>query len=543
MRNNRAAIFCATLLALLMACGGDDESDAEISGAGDGDAAVVAEDEAETVDTGLGGEDEMVETPHFLESLPPEFANLWNPWFGDFDGIVERRGLRVLVPFGGYQYYFVNGQPRGAIIELLQKLEKHINESLGRRHVRIYVVPIPVARDQLIPYLLEGHADLIAADLTVTDMRSQELRFSRPLLKNVSEVIVMGPSAPSVSSIDDLAGQEIYVRESSSYFEHLLTMAEDFERRGLEPPVIRPADELLEAEDIMEMLDAGMIQMSVMDDYKAEFWTTVFPNVRVRKDLVVNEGGVIAWAMPQDSSQLADVIEGFLRKYGRGTLVGNDTFNRYLESAERVRCAMAPQVDAPNEELARWMQLYGDEYGFDWLMLAAQGYRESRLNQSKKSPVGALGVMQIKPSTAADRNVNIPDITILENNIHAGAKYMRFLADRYFSDDMDDLNRWFFSLAAYNAGPAKVARLRREAEADGLDPDRWFNNVEIIAARRIGRETVTYVANIYKYYVGYKMAASRIQEQAERHGVELTGCSEQVAVGKRKGPQLRAFTL
>ena len=543
MRNNRAAIFCATLLALLMACGGDDEPDAEISGAGDGDAAVVAEDEAETVDTGLGGEDEMVETPHFLESLPPEFANLWNPWFGDFDGIVERRGLRVLVPFGGYQYYFVNGQPRGAIIELLQKLEKHINESLGRRHVRIYVVPIPVARDQLIPYLLEGHADLIAADLTVTDMRSQELRFSRPLLKNVSEVIVMGPSAPSVSSIDDLAGQEIYVRESSSYFEHLLTMAEDFERRGLEPPVIRPADELLEAEDIMEMLDAGMIQMSVMDDYKAEFWTTVFPNVRVRKDLVVNEGGVIAWAMPQDSSQLADVIEGFLRKYGRGTLVGNDTFNRYLESAERVRCAMAPQVDAPNEELARWMQLYGDEYGFDWLMLAAQGYRESRLNQSKKSPVGALGVMQIKPSTAADRNVNIPDITILENNIHAGAKYMRFLADRYFSDDMDDLNRWFFSLAAYNAGPAKVARLRREAEADGLDPDRWFNNVEIIAARRIGRETVTYVANIYKYYVGYKMAASRIQEQAERHGVELTGCSEQVAVGKRKGPQLRAFTL
>lgn len=544
MRTKRQAALFVVMLALVAGCGGGDQADspAEAESESGEPASAVGE---EAGDSGLGVEDEMLDTPHFLESLPPEFANLWDPWFGDFDGIVERRGLRVLVPFGGYQYYFVKGQPRGAIIELLQKLETHINETLGRKNVRIYVVPIPVARDQLIPYLLQGHADMIAADLTVTDLRSEELTFSRPLLKNVNEVIVAGPGAPALSSIDDLAGQEIYVRESSSYFEHLQVLAADFEQRGLEPPVISLADELLETEDLMEMLDAGMIPFSVVDDYKAEFWSTVFSNVRVRKDLVINEGGEIAWAMHKDHAQLADVIEGFLRKYGRGTLVGNDTFNRYLESAERVRCAMAPQIDSSNEELARWMQLYGDEFDFDWLMLAAQGFQESRLNQSKRSHVGALGVMQIKPSTAADRNVNVPDISILENNIHAGAKYMRFLADRYFSDGMDDLNQWFFSLAAYNAGPAKVARLRREAKADGLDPNRWFNNVEIIAARRIGRETVTYVANIYKYYVGYKMAASRIQEQAERHGVALSGCSDEATAqaGTKKGLLLQAFSL
>jgi membrane-bound lytic murein transglycosylase MltF len=132
--------------------------------------------------------------------------------------------------------------------------------------------------------------------------------------------------------------------------------------------------------------------------------------------------------------------------------------------------------------------------------------------------------MQVKPSTAADKNINVPDINILENNIHAGAKYMRFIADRYFSEGMDDINRWFFSLAAYNAGPAKVARLRSEAEKNGLDPNRWFDNVEIIAARRIGRETIGYVANIYKHYVGYKMAMIRLQEEVSRHGGELKGC-------------------
>ena len=531
MRNKRLAALNLLWLAILFACGGDGQpTDEAADGSGVQQSSTSESEASEDPDVDLGTDDELLATPHFLESLPPEFANMWNPWFGDFDGIVERRGLRVLVPFGGYQYYFVEGQPKGAIVELLQKLELHLNETLGRRHVRIYVVPIPVARDQLIPYLLEGHADMIAADLTVTDVRSEELQFSRPLLKNVNEVIVAGPAAASLATIDDLSGKEIYVRESSSYYEHLLSLVADFEQRGLEPPVIKLADELLEAEDIMEMLDAGMISLSIMDDYKAEFWSSVFTNVRVRKDLVVNAGGAIAWAMPKSSEKLAEVIEGFLRKYGRGTLVGNDTFNRYLESAEHVRCSMAPEVDAPNRELARWMQLYGDEYGFDWLMLAAQGYQESRLNQSRRSPVGAIGVMQIKPSTASDRNVNVPDISILENNIHAGAKYMRFLADRYFADDMDDLNRWFFSLAAYNAGPAKIARLRREAKADGLDPNLWFNNVEIIAARRIGRETVTYVANIYKYFVGYKLAASRIQEQFERHGVELNGCTDGASV-------------
>jgi membrane-bound lytic murein transglycosylase MltF len=145
--------------------------------------------------------------------------------------------------------------------------------------------------------------------------------------------------------------------------------------------------------------------------------------------------------------------------------------------------------------------------------MAAQAYQESGLDQSKKSHAGAIGVMQLLPSTAADRNVNISGIQKLENNIHAGTKYMRFIVNRYYQDEpMDDVNKMLFAFAAYNAGPAKVIRLRKKAAAMGLNPNVWFHNVEVTASKVIGRETVQYVSNIYKYYIAYRM----ITEQRER---------------------------
>ena len=148
------------------------------------------------------------------------------------------------------------------------------------------------------------------------------------------------------------------------------------------------------------------------------------------------------------------------------------------------------------------------------------------MRQDRRSPAGAVGIMQIKPSTAADRNVGIDDVSTAENNIHAGAKYMRFLADRYFDDPaISNIDRWIFTLAAYNAGPARVRNLRREATEKGYDPNVWFDNVEIIAGRRIGRETVTYVSNIYRYYVSYQLVESRDNVTMDRYGEMLTFCA------------------
>jgi membrane-bound lytic murein transglycosylase MltF len=145
---------------------------------------------------------------------------------------------------------------------------------------------------------------------------------------------------------------------------------------------------------------------------------------------------------------------------------------------------------------------YGARYNLDWMLMAAQGYQESRLDQNAKSHVGAIGVMQVMPATGAELNVG--DISVIEPNIHAGVKYIRQVIDRNFANEpMDDVNKVLFAFAAYNCGPGRVRSLRREATERGLDANVWFNNVERIASERIGRETVTYVGNIYKYYVTY----------------------------------------
>ena len=152
-------------------------------------------------------------------------------------------------------------------------------------------------------------------------------------------------------------------------------------------------------------------------------------------------------------------------------------------------------------------------------MLAALGYQESGLDQSVRSGAGAIGVMQLLQSTAEDKNVGIANIQELEANIHAGSKYLRFLRDRYFADPgVNDINKTLLTFASYNAGPAKVAKLRKQAAERGLDPNTWFGNVEIISAEVIGHETTNYVSNIYKYYVAYKLVEQqRIKrEQAKK---------------------------
>ena len=465
------------------------------------------------------------DTPSINDVFPEPFREIWAPFNGDLPGMIDRRVVRVVTAFGGHLYFFEDGAPRGATLELTNRLETYLNKELGKRNIKVYIVVIPLSRDQLIPALLAGHADIIAADLTVTERRSKQLAFTRPLRTDVNEVIVTGPAADAIESLDDLAGKRVHVRRSSSYFEHLKRLSLTLRERDLSPVHIQPVDELLESEDILEMTDAGMVDMTVMNNYEAESWTDVFSDIQVRADLIVNSGGDIAWAVRKQSPQLLDTLNTFLGKFGRGTLVGNDIFNRYLRDANELRCAGAMLNSERLQELAPTFMQYGEMYDFEWLMLAAQAFQESKLRQQVRSPAGAVGVMQIRPATAADPNVGVDDIATVDGNVHAGAKYMRFLADRYFADaSIDDLNRWLLSLAAYNAGPARVINLRNAARRNGYDPDKWFDNVEIVAARQVGRETLSYVSNVFKYYASYHMAHAKVTASQRRFGDLLSAC-------------------
>jgi membrane-bound lytic murein transglycosylase MltF len=272
--------------------------------------------------------------------------------------------------------------------------------------------------------------------------------------------------------------------------------------------------ELLEDMDILEMVSAGLLKWAVVDDYKAHIWAEIFDTLTARDDLVFRSGGRIGFAIRENSPQLAGLLNEFLKTHKQGTLKGNILINRYLKNFDWAQNALAAEDYQRFQNVVDIFSKYGEQYGVDYLMVAAQGYQESRLDQKAKSGAGAIGIMQLLPSTAADSNVGIPDIYTAESNIHAGVKYLDFIRKRYFSDpEMDRFNQTMFAFAAYNAGPARVRKLRVQAAEQGYDPNLWFDNVEIMAARDIGRETVQYVSNILKYYVAYSLT---IQQQLER---------------------------
>jgi membrane-bound lytic murein transglycosylase MltF len=377
-------------------------------------------------------------------------------WKGDFNAMAERNRIRALVVYSKTFYFIDKGEQKGLTYEGLMLFQKFINAKLNKKTVKVNVIFIPVARDQLLPALLEGRGDIAAANLTITPERSKQVDFSDPFGTGIRELVVSGPASPEITSLGDLSGKEVHVRKSSSYYQSLRKLNERFEGEGKSTVKIVAADENLEDEDLLEMLNAGLIPLIVMDSHKATFWNQIFDNITVHEDAAVASEGNIAWAFRKDSPELAAVVNEFVKKNKAGTLMGNILLKRYLKSTDYIKNSTSEAEIEKFRQTIDYFKKYGDQYGFDYLMIAAQAYQESRIDQSKKSAAGAIGVMQLLPSTAADKNVNIPDIHDMQNNIHAGTKYLRFIADRYFTDDsIDPQNRLLLSFAAYNAGPAK----------------------------------------------------------------------------------------
>jgi membrane-bound lytic murein transglycosylase MltF len=511
-------IFCLILLLLALAACGNTES--ELADSALETAAVeAAEPAAEVVEDHEALERDQA--PRMtLDQIQDELdiPVLSKPWAGDLDGMVERRLVRVLTVYGLGRYYVDNGREKGMTYELMKMFEEELNKKFGNKTLRMHVVFIPVARDELIRGLMEGRGDIAAAGLTITPERQEQIEFSDPMTRMLSEVLVTGPSAPEITRIEDLAGRELYVRASSSYRSSLDTVNAGLREQGLKEMVIRNISEHLEDEDLLEMVNAGSLEWAVVDDYKADIWADVFENLVVRKDIVFRSGGQLGFAIRKDSPKLREFVNGFVKGHRQGTLKGNILIKRYVDNFDWSKNILGAADYERFLEVVDIFEKYGNEYGIDYLIVTAQGYQESQLKQSARSRAGAVGIMQLLPSTAADSNVGISDISTAEANIHAGIRYLDFLRNRYFSDLwMDEFNRTLFALAAYNAGPARVAKLRKKAAAQGYDPDKWFDNVEVIAAKEIGRETVQYVSNILKYYVVYRLSIVRtLQRQAER---------------------------
>jgi membrane-bound lytic murein transglycosylase MltF len=429
----------------------------------------------------------------------------------DLDEMVKRRAIRVGVTYNRTHYFIDRGQERGITYEALKSLESDLNTELNTGNLKVSMVIVPMSRDQLYSALASGQIDMVAAMVTVTPEREKLAAFSEPTRTNVNQVVVTGPGAPRIATVDDLAGQEVFVRKGGIYEESLVRLNAQLKERGKPAVVILESPAALEDDDVLEMVNAGLAPITVVDDYLAEFWSKVFTDLTVHKDVTLRTGGNLAVAFRKENPKLRETVNTWIRKHGKGDGFRNVMERRYLQNTSYVKNAAA---DAERQKLVAVRELfkkYGAQYNIDYLLMAAQGYQESTLDQQVKSPVGAVGVMQIMPPTG--KELNVGDISEIEPNIHAGVKYMRFMVDQYFKDEpMDNLNKALMTFASYNAGPGRVRQLRRETEKRGLNPNVWFGNVEQIASERIGRETVTYVSNIYKYYITYRL----MTEQQER---------------------------
>jgi membrane-bound lytic murein transglycosylase MltF len=446
-------------------------------------------------------------------ALPEDVRGLIDqPFTGDLDALVARRIIRAGVPFNRTFFFIDQGTPRGLSYEYLTVFEQELNKKRKTKNLNVHLVMLPMPRDALLPALQAGKIDVVVAQLTVTPARQQIVDFTQPTRTDVSEIVVTAPGAPPIASIEDLSGREVFVRRSSSYFESLLALNKRLAASGKTAVDIRSAAENLEDDDLLEMVNAGLIPVTVVDNYLADFWKQVFPELKVYDNISLRTGGTLAVAIRKNSPQLAAELNGFIAKNGIDTTFGAIINKRYLQSTKFVKNATSEAERKKFAALVELFRRYGDKYKFDYLLMAAQGYQESRLDQNAKSSVGAIGVMQLMPATGKEQKVG--DVRKIDPNVHAGVKYMRFIRDSFFENEpMDDLNKGLFTFAAYNAGPGRIRQLRKEAADRGLDPNVWFGSVERIASERIGRETVTYVSNIYKYYVAYKLLAAEAQRK------------------------------
>lgn len=457
---------------------------------------------------------------HAIEALPTDVTK---PHHDHLDGMIKRREIRVLVHWSKTDYFIDKGQQHGIAWEMSRDFEKFINKELHKQKTPISVVMVPVSRDKLVTFLEQGRGDISFSGMRETPELKGRIAFSAPIATNVSEIVMRHKSASPINTEDDLSGKVFHLRPSSKYLSTLKQINSRLVARNLPEAQVVPLSEHLADADILEIMDAGLIEYTILDGYRGDFWASIFPHVIADHAYPLAEKMPVSLGLRPGTPKLKALLDKFIQTHRVGTAYGNTLVRRYFKTNPWARKALGKEELRRFESMVKLFEKYGSKYGFDPLMITAQGFQESGLNQKRRSRVGAVGVMQVMPATG--RSLKVGDIRKLEPNIHAGVKYMDHMAEVYFSDPaIDPVNRTLFCFAAYNAGPSRISRLRKVAAARGLDPNVWFDNVELVVAEKVSHETVQYVVNISKYYVAYKLLEeqTRKRENAIRATIEST---------------------
>ena len=416
--------------------------------------------------------------------------------------------LRVLVTYNRTTFFVDRGQPRGYEYEYMREFERFLNQRLrgGEHPVRLEFVVTDF--DRLLPDLVEGRGDVIAANFTITRARDEKADFSLPYLEGIDEMLVANRQAPQLASVEALSGKRVLVVRGSSYAEHLARLAVEQERAGRAPVNVVQAESNLEAEDILEMVNARIVDYTVADSHVARLWSQVLPNILVRDNLVVNKMGNLAWATRPECRELREALDAFVRQDGSRSGMNSKLFERYFRDTRWIgNPAAEPMLRRQASAISR-IRTDSQANGLDWRLVLAHAAAESGFDQSRRGPGGAVGIMQVTPQMAAA--VHVTNIEKPEQNILAGVRYLAKLRDDYARETGADANGSVdLALAAYRIGPDRLRTLQNYASQVGLDPRRWQKNVELVSDLTLGDEPSREMHDVYKYYEAYRLNGAR----------------------------------
>jgi membrane-bound lytic murein transglycosylase MltF len=428
-------------------------------------------------------------------------------WLGDLDGMLQRGQVRILIPFSRTFFFRANDQELGLSSEILGRYKQFLNDQLVLGDQKIKFIFLPTPEERLLEDLLAGKGDIVAAAPALSPEQEKRVAFVSPVAAEIQEILVTGPDAPQFKSIFNLSGQEITVREDSSYVAGLRKLNNTLASIGRKPVRLHFADTFLDDEDLLEMTAAGLLPMTVVDSHVGEFWGTVFHDLRLHNNIALRTAKEISWAARADSFLLRESIRSFHKNsyLPRDGHLGLTDYYRVKDGFLSNSLSL-PALERYHSTAALFEQ-YGKQYSFPPLLLTALAYQESQLDLSWPGKNGRVGLTGIHLSAVLEEGLeaDLQQIRKPEYNIHTAARYLRFLADHYFSSSrLSEPDRNLMAVAAYQAGPEQVMAARKRAALAGYNPDIWFHHVETALPPEDGRDTAQYVRNIYNYSKAYE---------------------------------------
>jgi membrane-bound lytic murein transglycosylase MltF len=434
-------------------------------------------------------------------------------WTGTYEQMLQHGQIRVAVPYDRTIYVNDKGTPRGLAVEMAKGFQTWLNQQYAAqlKGKSISVKLIPTNAADLFTSLSTGKSDMVIGDLGLYEpLPNAHQYILSHAVKMEREVLIAGPSSIAITSPEDLSGQTVYGGRNTNFPATLAELNKNLERER--KPLVKLVSPVgtLDGEDLLEMVDSGLIPFVIMSDWRAQLWQPIYKKMVIHEDIFSKDSGWIGWGVRSSNQDLNDVITNFSNSNGYDAALKSYRTQEYKEHIQGLKDPIEKSAWARFESMRPLFVKYGAQYNLDPLFIAALGFQETLLNQNAESKVGAIGVMQLMPATGS--SLGVGDIHLLEPNIHAGADYMNQLITKYFPDaQFRGDNRALFAIASYNIGPNNVAKARDQAKSMGFDPNEWFKNVEFIATERMGYEPMIYVRNVYKYFISYELKLGKIQ--------------------------------